>query len=279
MNLLFTVLLLLPAPTTLVERCQTQEPPKEVRYAQKHAGPDYALAIDYAYSDVDPLCEHPEWKDELWRICHRESWCGKWGSPKVHKGDMWAGTRAYAEAVIRGELDPLGCRAHRLSDYRAVKRKVRKLTRAQTRGWTKTRRNKLFKILEDAGPGQYTAADFSTRGGFGMMAAYNLSELGECSSPEDLDDPEHAAFVAAWAISTCVRWDTNPNTTRKTRRTCTCAEHTQLWVGIGYWESRTYYERYRSVTRQCGPQPPLTPFQIVSDLWAYAVRWVQGDYA
>jgi len=135
--------------------------------AHRIATPEYREAIEAAMAEVDPEGEHPDWADQLYRICKRESRCGQDGSPGAHAADSWAGRRTYARAVERGRLDPVGCLAHRLEGR--------------------------------------TTARFSTRGGWGLNAALWLWQLGPCEAPEELDKPHVSALVAARMLAWCHR--------------------------------------------------------------------------
>ena len=136
-----------------------------VARAYRVATPEYREAIEAAYLEVDPEGDRPWWRHELYRICLRESRCGQYGTPGVHRRDSWTGRKSYARAVERGRLDPEGCPEHRL--------------------------------------GERAHAEFSTRGGWGMNAARGLHLLGGCRGPETLDTPATAARVAALTLATC----------------------------------------------------------------------------
>lgn len=242
------------------------EPAPDVVHAQKAAAPGYEVAIDQAVAAVDPEGLHPEWRDELWRICNRESWCGRFGDVEVHEGDSWTGTRAYAGAVRRGLLDPEACVEHRLADYTGVVAAVAqdaKGARGRARGLRSTdpkrarrfdrhaaKLEDLAERLASAPTGEWRSEDFATRGGWGQNAARALHRLGACTPPDALDDPARAALVAARTLASCRRWD-GPRGNR-TRRSCTCPEHTARWVGVGRFPNLPLHRRWAAVRRQCG---------------------------
>jgi len=258
------------------------EPARDVVYAQRTAAPEYAEAIDAAVAVVDPDGSHPWWRDELWRICNRESWCGRFGDVEVHEGDSWTGTRAYAGAVRRGLLDPEGCVEHRLEDYTDVVAAVAqdaRAARARARAagssgdHQRARRfnrhaaklEALAERLESAPAGNWRARDFATRGAWGQNAARALHRLGRCTPPDALDDPSHAALAAARTLASCRRWD-GPEGARK-RRSCTCAEHTARWVGVGRFPKLPITRRFAAVKRQCGEDAA----------WSYVREELVGD--
>ena len=183
----------------------------------------------------------------LWRICRRESWCGRYGIVRVHPRDAWVGGQAYRARVRRGDLDPETCAAHRLTADRPA--------------WA-----------------------FATRGGFGQIAAGVLHVLEPCTPPEALDDPFVAALAAARTAASCERWD-GPRGGRY-RRACTCRELTRRWAGGGRWDARTNLEQRRATIRQCGPQADLGPLEYLEDvgtlarrLWRRASAWVVSSVA
>ncbi len=205
------------------------EVPDDVLRIQAIAAPDYAPAIRHAVEVVG----RPDLEFELWRVCRRESWCGRYGVVSTHPGDHWAGKRSYRRRVAKGHLDPANCPEHRITDDRPVE-------------------------------------SFSTRGGFGQIAAGVLHLLGPCVGPEALDDPFAAAEAAIRVMDSCKRWD-GPRGGRFVR-SCTCPERTARWVGRGNWHRLTNKERRRSSLRQCGEQPELTDLDYLEDAWSYSVR-------
>ena len=221
--------------------CEVDAP--DVARAYRAASDEFREAIPAALAIVDPGGKYPEWELELWRICWRESKCGRFGRVSSHRGDRWAGRIVYADAVDRGRLRPDKCPEHRVGDG------------------------------ADRTPG-----DFSTRGGFGTMAAGNLWHLAkrleqDCVGPEALDEPANAALVAAGIFANCRRWDGEPGA--RYRRTCTCQEHAIRWMGRGKWLRLTHGERRWRVTRQCGEQPALTLRQYMGDAGTYAWRFTR----
>ena len=137
-----------------------------VARAEKNAAPAYAEGIDAALLEVDPEGLRPWWRDELWRVCWRESKCGAFGHVGMHAADGWTGAKSHARAVERGRLDPDACPAHSLDER--------------------------------------SPAEFATRGGFGQNAARGVGLLGSCVAPEALDDPRVAARLAALTLAGCV---------------------------------------------------------------------------
>lgn len=220
-------LLLFSEPTVRQEirRFKRADRP-DVAFAYKTASPLFRDAITTAYQDADPEGAHPDWEFELWKICHRETWCGRWGIPSIHAVDAHLGPRVYRRAVRRGTLNPDDCPEHRV------------------------------------GP-EYgrTFASFSTRGGWGQIAAGTLHRMGQCTPPEALDDPYRGAANVLDIFQDCKRWDGDPGA--RFRRSCTCEEHTAIWVGVGRWRYRNPLERWRSVSRQCGPTPLPGPWPWV----------------
>lgn len=196
---------------------------EDVERTKRVAAPVYHEAIAEAVEDVG----RPDLAPMLWRICRRESWCGRYGVTKVHARDAWVGGQAYRARVARGDLDPEACAAHRLTADRPA--------------WA-----------------------FATRGGFGQIAAGVLHALGPCVGPEALDDPKLAALAAARTAAACKRWDGEAG--NRYRRPCTCRELARRWTGGGRWDARTNLEQRRATVRQCGPQPELTLVEHVEDL-------------
>lgn len=220
----------------------------DVARAYKLAAPEYRTAIPAAYQRVDPEGAHPEWELELWRICRRESWCGHFGPVTVHEHDGWAGAGVYVGALEDGLLDPEGCEAHRLRDYQPAAKAVRRLVRKGR--WTDARAARVLARLAELPQGYRGTAEFSTRGGFGQMQGRNLQMLGVCVGPETTDDPAVAADIAARTLASCERWEGEPG--RRFKRSCSCVEHTQKWVGGGRWGQRSLWRNTRSVKSQCG---------------------------
>jgi hypothetical protein len=232
------------------------------------AAPSYREGITRAYAAVDPAGEHPEWEHELWRICRREAWCGHFGRVTVHEGDGWAGAAVYADAVGDGLLDPEGCPAHRLADYTPVIQTVK--ARVEAGRWSESHGERILDALAELDTGEFRAADFSTRGGFGQMQARRLWMVGRCTPPTAADNPQTAALIAAKSIASCARWEGEPGS--RSRRYCTCTERTRRWVGGGRWEQRTTWRNARSVDSQCGaPEAARFWFQsVLEELDEYA---------
>lgn len=228
-----------------------------VAFAYLNASDEFREAIPAAMASVDPEGLHPEWGHELWRICKRESWCGKFGRTGVHEIDGWVGPNAYLWAVERGQLDPHKCTEHRLHDYTPVLKALSKWERKTDR-----KKPELRARIEGLPTGEFSAKDFATRGGFGQNAARNLRVLGECVAPTTLDDPLHAAMLAAKTFDECKVWAPDPDRPgRKRQRHCTCEEHVRVWVGVGRWDDRPLVtpfsrakSRYGSVRMQCGEE-------------------------
>lgn len=101
------------------------------------------------------------------------------------------------------------------------------------------------KLDVDCQEHAWLPGEWSTRGLFGMIAAYHVGWLG-CVGPWVMDDPRVAAHLAVQQFVAC---------NAKRRGECTCVDHTKMWVGAGVWASRPLLgepSRYRSVERQCG---------------------------
>ena len=213
-----------------------------LRISEKNATSEFKVAIEEAMKKVDPEDEHPDWRDELFRICKRESWCGKFGKVGVHEIDGWTGAQSYAFAVRSGKLNPASCHSHRLRSYDRV---LSALGR-----WEKKRERKMPELrsqLRGLPAGEYEARDFATRGGFGQNAARALHKIGECVAPSAMDNPTHSALVAAKTIAACDR----PG------KPCECADHVSIWVGAKRWENRSVFSfsgksKYKSLKAQCG---------------------------
>lgn len=240
----FLATLLFAPPTTI-------ENDPVVRQMERIAAPSYREAIEHALDVVDPDREHPVWRIELWRICKREAWCGKFGPVKVHKIDGWVGVGAWVHAVRKGYLDPETCPEHRLDDYLPAVEYLADLEGKAKRQRYKERLIDLADRIASFPKGQYTPEDFATRGGFGMNAARGLRRLGQCVAPTSLDDPKNAALVAAKAIASCETWDGPKG--RRYKRPCTCVDHTRRWVGGGRFDARSLVGQWKTVERQCGP--------------------------
>ena len=225
---------------------------------------------------IDPEGLRPEWGRELWRICKREGWCGKFRRIGVHAVDGWTGPNAYLWAVHRGQLDPVQCEEHRLSDYGPV---LAALDRWEARYGR--RRAEARAKIEGLEHGEWTARDFATRGGFGQNAARHLHYLGECVAPSALDDPANAALAAAHTLQECRVWDDNPERPgRRMQRECTCDEHVSQWVGGGIWNQRPLFSlfgksRFSSVQTQCGPKEAVR--YTVGSLLSLAFRVITAD--
>lgn len=222
-----------------------------VARAYRNASDDYRSAINAAMVEVDPDGLRPWWRHELWRICWRESKCGRFGVAGVHEGDRWVGSGAYLWAVYREQLAPERCPAHRLADYSQV---LRALTT-----WEREHRLRpmVRAFVASLETGSRVADDFATRGGWGMGAT-RVGRLGSCVAPEALDDPRQAARLAALTLASCERGR------GELRRPCSCSEHTQIWVGAGRLRSRPLFalvrddegrerkSRHSTVRKQCG---------------------------
>jgi len=167
------------------------------------------VAIALAAAEVG----RPDLEPELLRICKRESWCGRYGEVGKHEIDGWAGQRSWERAVDRGWLSPEDCPEHQLG----------------------------------ADP-----TDWSTRGLFGTIAAFALHRLephlGECLSPELLDQPGPAALAAAELAASCDHFRGRP---------CTCEDRTAMWAGIGVWRGYGFARRVKGLERQCGDLGPV----------------------
>lgn len=162
------------------------------------------VAIALAVAEVG----RPELEPELLRICRRESWCGRYGDVGKHEIDGWAGQRSWERAVERGWLSPDQCPEHDLGS---------------------------------------DPTDWSTRGLFGTIAAFALHRLephlGECLSPELLDQAGPAALAAAELAVSCDRFHGRP---------CTCEDRTAMWAGVGSWKHYGFRRRAAALERQCG---------------------------
>jgi len=222
-----------------------------VALAYHNASDDYREAINAAITEVDPEDLRPWWRHELWRICWRESKCGRFGVAGVHESDRWVGSGAYLWAVYREQLAPLRCPAHRLADYSPVLRALTKWEREHRQ------RPRVRAFVSSLETGTRTAGDFATRGGWGMGAT-RVRRLGSCVAPEVLDDPRQAARLAALTLASCERGR------GEMLRPCSCSEHTQIWVGAGRLRSRPLFalvrdadgherkSRHSTVRKQCG---------------------------
>lgn len=204
-----------------------------LRRAARVATPEYRAAIAEA-SRLAPPGKRGQWRAELLRICRRESWCGRYGVVRVHDIDGWVGPRAYLGAWRSGKLSPETCSAHRLRDYAPVSR----IAKAEER-----------EVISALPSGNFSARDFSTRGGFGTNAARGVSVLGECVPPTALDTPKNAARVAVEKFKAC-------------GESCGCPDHVALWVGVGAWKRRPLVSlfdrsRFDSVRVQCGESEAL----------------------
>jgi len=205
-----------------------------LRRSARAATPEYLEAIAEA-SRLAPPGEREAWGEELLRICRRESWCGRYGVVRVHEIDGWVGPRAYLGAWRSGKLSPETCSDHRLRDYGPIYRLAKTSER---------------EAISSLPIGNFSARDFSTRGGFGTNAARGVSVLGDCVPPTALDIPKNAARVAVEKFRVC-------------GDRCDCSDHVAMWVGVGIWKRRplmSVFERSRvdSVRVQCGERAALT---------------------
>ncbi len=235
-----------------------------LRLAEKSATDEFKDAIHAAIGKVDPAGERPEWRDELFRICKREAWCGKFGRVGVHEIDGWTGARSYAFAVRSGKLDPETCPEHRLGSYDRVLGALER--------WEKKAGRKLEDLrarLQGLPRGQYSARDFATRGGFGQNAARALHKLGECVAPSAMDDPRNAALVAAKTIAGC----------DKRGNLCSCADHVSMWVGAQRWQKRPVFawsgkSKYKSLRAQCGEHYALrrSLFELGKTAFSFVIK-------
>ncbi len=181
----------------------------------------------------------PEMLEEMLRVCHRESGCGRWGHVGVHKGDAGAGRNTYRAAVRKGWLHPDECEEHRPG---------RPWGRYSTFGIMGTRSSWVLHHIED--------------------------EFGRCAAPELLDHPGPAALAGVRWAKACRKV-----VVRQTRRGqrlvkvpgCTCRDRTRMWAGAGRFDERSHAHQRQAVERQCGPQPPLSPWLVFAD-WAAAMR-------
>jgi len=62
-----------------------------------------------------------------------------------------------------------------------------------------------------------------------------------------MDNPTHAALVAAKTIAACDRPE----------KPCECVDHVSIWVGAKRWENRPVFSfsgksKYKSLKAQCG---------------------------
>lgn len=206
------------------------------------ASNDYIAAIEAA-----PV--GPETRDELYRICRRESWCGRYGKWD-HSVDSWTGVPSYVSAVARHRLDPEQCPSHRLDNYQLV------AAHAAAQG-----REELSEALLELPLGTHTPHDFATRGAYGMNASRALRFVGTCADPDDLDVAALATRAAIGTLSAC----------KRKGQPCTCADHTALWVGRGTFEGRPLFgpsgkkSRYSSVVIQCGRWSAID--YAVAEIW------------
>ncbi len=209
-----------------------------LRKIERIAAPEYHRAIERAVARA-PKSRARQWRAELFRICRRESWCGRYGVVRVHAIDGWVGPRAWLGAWKTGKIDPENCEGHRLADYSPVLKIA----------------GDYAEKISTLPRGKFSARDFATRGGFGTNAARGVSVLGECVSPIALDSPANAAKVAVEKFVAC-------------GDACSCSDHVTMWVGVGAWKSRplvsaTERSRYDSIRAQCGE--------------AEAIRYVIGE--
>jgi hypothetical protein len=184
------------------------------------------LAVGSTVEAINLVVDHEgrgDMRGELLAICARESGGGR---------------------GCDGNLDPVSLHAGDAWAGRPA------LDRAIRRGWVD--------------PDCYTAdeldpAEWSTRGPFGMIAAYTLHriapEFGECAPPWILDWPGPAALAALRHAEAC----------RVLRRcgkklcrvdACTCADRARMWVGPGVWDARGFVQQQQAIAAQCEEQPP-----------------------
>lgn len=142
-------------------------PPGLPNYTHPLAPSDRAAAVARAwevYRAIDEATPDPDLRQELRRICRRESKCNWDGITRWHAADGGGGRARWRAAVARGLLDPERCPAHELGDARR---------------WT-------------------------SYGPLGIAAAWTVRFAGACEGPEALDDPRVAMRAAVgWIGSLC----------------------------------------------------------------------------
>lgn len=157
------------------------------------------------YAAIDAATDNPSLRRELRRICQRESACNFARRVGVQEIDAWAGRVRWTRAAHRGLLDPTRCVVHGLGEPER----------------------------------------WSTRGAFGIAAAYAVRYIGNCIAPEALDDPWIAAVAAvSHARKLCAKYNA-----------CSCADRTRWWIGPGIWAAMDPLEREESIRRQCSGDP------------------------
>lgn len=204
---------------------------------------DDLLAVEDPRDAIDLVVDHvkrPDLRGELLRICARES-----------GGGRGCGRGRFAVKVH--ERDSWAGR--------------RVLERAIARGWI----DPSCYSADELDPSRW-----STRGPFGLIAAYSLRhlapEFGSCVPPDLLDKAGPAALAAARLAISC-RVVVVVDGQRRRVDACDCEDRTRLWVGSGVWDDRSYERRRWSLLMQCGPQPPLAWWQILADLASGLVQW------
>lgn len=170
-----------------------------------HARASSTARVEAVHRAIDAATTNPEWRAELRRVCQRESWCNKFGVTRVHEVDASLGESRWRRARERGMVNPDRCHHHELGDGRR----------------------------------------WSTRGAFGMSAAYVVRFVAECASPSTLDDPRLAARAAVgWMRKLCTKYGA-----------CTCRDRARWWAGPGVWDLRSPVKQLAAEQRQCGAQP------------------------
>lgn len=117
------------------------------------------------YKAIDAATPDPNLRQELRRVCRRESACNWMSETRHHEGDAAGGRLRWRKAVKRGLLDPDSCPEHQLGN-----------------------------------PARWTSY-----GPFGVASAWTVHYLGECVGPSALDDPYVAAEAAVQWIGTLCR--------------------------------------------------------------------------
>jgi hypothetical protein len=117
---------------------------------------------------IEDATDDQELRDELWRVCRRESACNWIGVTTYHRIDARGGRARWRRAVASGALDPARCPEHEMGD-----------------------------------PARWTSY-----GAFGVASAWTVRYVGDCVSPAELGDPRVAAKAAvAWVDTLCRKYD------------------------------------------------------------------------